>query len=135
MAALRSLTDDLPSYDGGIVSRSAHARLLARLVRAGGRRAVLPGTAPTAAQLERHATRFGPEQVAETAAEYGVSVAITRAKAAPRRARGLSLRQRVAGYLKAGHDMDVIAELENLTPGRARTLVNEALAAQAKENA
>jgi hypothetical protein len=89
---------------------------------------------PTAAALERHARRFGPDQVPETAAEYGVSVAITRAKAAPRKARGASLPQRVAGYLRAGHDVDVIAELENLTPARAKRLVTEALARIAKED-
>lgn len=38
------------------------------------------GTAPTAAGLERHARKFGPAQVAETAAEYGVSVMVERAK-------------------------------------------------------
>lgn len=133
MAALRSLTArDLPAYDGDIVSAEAHHRWLAAVCRKASR-AILPGPRPTAAGLERHAARYGPEQVPEVAAEYGLSVAITRAKAQPKRTRGTSLKQRVATYLRDGHDLDVIAELEDLTPGRARTLVNAALAAQAKE--
>ena len=121
----------LPGYDGGHVSQVAHSRFLARVCRAR-RRSLLPGAAPTAAALEKHAARFGPEQVPETASEYGISIAITRAKAKPRRARGASLAQRVAGYLKQGHGVDVIAELENLSPSRARTVVNVALAKEAK---
>jgi hypothetical protein len=127
------IAGDLPAYDGDIVSAEAHRRWLAAVCRKASR-ALLPGPRPTAAGLEKHAQRFGPEQVAEVAAEYGVSVAITRAKAGPKRARGTSLKQRVAAYLAQGHGVDVIAELEDLTPGRARTLVNAALAAQAKES-
>lgn len=94
---------------------------------------VMPGAAPTAARLERHAARFGPEQVAETAAEYGVSVAITRPRAAPRRIRGASLKQRVAAYLTQGHTPEVIAEMEKLSPRRTRDLINQAMAANVKE--
>lgn len=104
------------------------------LTRVPPRRAILPGERPTAAGLERHARKFGPEQVAETAAEYGLSVAIERPKARPKRGGGPTLRERVAGYLKAGHGADVIAELENLSPARAKRLITEALAAVAKED-
>lgn len=99
--------------------------LTLRLLRAGKRgRTLLPGDKPTAAALEKHATRFGPEQVAETAAEYGVSIAITRPKAT-RRVSGPSLKARVAGYVKDGYSVEVIAELEDLSPSRARRLVAE----------
>lgn len=116
---------ELPAYDGGPVSRAAHARFLARIVRRGRGRSLLPGPAPTAAELEKHAARFGPEQVAETAAEYGISIAITRPKATRRGGGGPTLKQRVAGYVADGHTADVIAELEDLSPSRARRLVQE----------
>jgi hypothetical protein len=80
---------------------------------------------PTAAALERHARRFGPDQVGETAAEYGVSVAITRPKA-QRRIRGMSLKERIKGYVARDLSADDIAELEDLTPARAQRLIEEA---------
>lgn len=85
---------------------------------------LLPGPRPTAAGLEKHATRFGPEQVAETAAEYGLSVAIERAKA-PRKVSGPSLRTRVATLVADGYGVEQIAEIEDLSPARARRLVEE----------
>jgi hypothetical protein len=94
------------------------------LLRVPPRRALLPGPRPTAAGLERHARKYGPEQVAETAAEYGVSIAIERPKR-ERKSRGPSLRTRVKQYVAQGYGPDVIAEMENLTPGRARRLVKE----------
>ena len=124
---------ELPAYDGGHKARAAHSRFLARIARGGVRgRSLLPGTRPPAAGLEKHAKRFGPEQVAETASEFGLAVAVERPRAKPRRGRGPSLKDRVAGYLQAGHGVDVIAEIENLSPSRARKLVNEALAKEAK---
>jgi Zn-dependent alcohol dehydrogenase len=44
------------------------------------RRRSTRGPVPSAAGLEKHARKFGPAQVAETAAEYGVSVMVERAK-------------------------------------------------------
>lgn len=44
------------------------------------------GTRPTVAGLERHAVKFGPAQVAETAAEYGLTVSLAGA-VEPRRPR------------------------------------------------
>lgn len=42
---------------------------------------------PTAAGLEKHALRFGPSQVAETAAEYGLQVDVAGAVEPKRRRR------------------------------------------------
>jgi hypothetical protein len=95
-----------------------------RLLRVPPRRTLLPGSRPTAAALEKHAARFGPDQVTETAAEYGLSVVIQRAKA-PRRASRPSLKTRVRALLADGHGVDVIAEIEDLSPARARRLVEE----------
>lgn len=80
--------------------------------------------APTKAELERHAKRFGPEGVLETAEELGVDVAVER----PRRKRGArrpTLNARVAELLTQGHGVDVIAEIENLSPSRARRIIKE----------
>jgi hypothetical protein len=114
----------LPAYDGGHVSRAAHSRFLARLVRTRRKTGLLLEPRPTAVGLERHAARFGPEQVAETAAEYGIAVAVERPVAA-RKVKGPTLRQRVADYVAGGHSADVIAELEDISPNRARQLVQE----------
>jgi hypothetical protein len=85
------------------------------------------GPTPTRAALEKHAARFGPDQVAETAAELGVDVEVA-PRARTRRPTGPTLRQRVATLVAAGHGAAVVAEAENLSPARARELV-----AQAKE--
>jgi hypothetical protein len=80
--------------------------------------------APTVASLERHAKRFGPSQVAETAAEWGLSVSLE--KAPPKSsASGPPLKTRVATLLDAGHSVETIAEIEDLSPARARRLVEE----------
>lgn len=79
---------------------------------------------PTAAGLERHARRFGPAQVAETASQYGLAVAIERPKAA-KRVSGPSLKTRVREHVEAGRSVELIAELEDLSPSRARRLVRE----------
>jgi hypothetical protein len=84
-----------------------------------------PSAVPTAAQLERHARRFGPEGIEELAAELGVRVKVERPRVTRTRAKGPTLKERVRGYLEAGHSVDVIAELENLSPSRARRLVEE----------
>lgn len=86
-------------------------------------RSLLLEPRPTAAGLERHARRFGPAQVPETAAQYGLTVAVERERAVRRG--GPTLRQRVAEYVRDGHSAEVIAELEDLSPGRARRLVEE----------
>lgn len=96
----------------------------ARLLRVP-RSVLMPGPRPTVAGLERHARKFGPAMVAETAADYGLSVAVERPKAR-RRGGGPSLKTRVAGYLKEGYSPEVIAELEDISPSRARRLVEEA---------
>lgn len=73
------MSEALPAYDGSGEARQAHGRFLARLVRRRGPSRLLEPR-PTAAGIERHAMKFGAEQVAETAAEYGLSVAIVDAK-------------------------------------------------------
>lgn len=83
----------------------------------------VPTRRPTAAELERHAKRFGPEGVAEMADELGVDVTVERPRR--KRSRGPSLKQRVAGHVANGHGVDVIAELEDLSPARARRLIEE----------
>lgn len=85
---------------------------------------LLPGPAPTAAGLEKHARKYGPAQVAETAAEFGVSVAVEREKkqSTPR---GPSLKTRVRQHVANGLGVELIAELEDLSPSRARRLVEE----------
>lgn len=94
------------------------------LLRVPARTATMPGPKPTAAALERHAQRFGPEQVAETATQYGLSVAIERPKAR-RKAGGPGLKARVATLVADGYGVDAIAEIEDLSPSRARRLVEE----------
>lgn len=79
---------------------------------------------PTAAQLERHAKRFGPEGIEATAKELGVEVKVER-PARKRGARGLTLKERVAQHVANGHGVDVVAELENLSPSRARRIIEE----------
>lgn len=64
-----------PPYDGSDKARKAHARLLASIE--AGRAPLLSGPPPTASQLEKHAARFGKDQVAETAAEVGAEVDLT----------------------------------------------------------
>lgn len=85
---------------------------------------LLPGPRPTAAQLERHAARFGPAMVAETAAELGIEVVVERERK-PRKASGPSLRTRVAQLVADGYSVEAIAEIEDLSPSRARRLVGE----------
>lgn len=85
---------------------------------------LLPGPAPTAAGLNRHAERFGPGMVAETADQYGIVVKVERASKTTS-SRGPSLKTRVAGHVGAGLSAELIAELENLSPGRARRLIDE----------
>lgn len=84
-----------------------------------------PSAMPTAAELERHAQKYGPEGVAELAAEIGVRVNVKKPTAKKRSTKGPTLNERVAEYIEAGHSVDVIAELENLSPSRARRLVAE----------
>ena len=109
-------------YDGCSHCQHRQARLLARLCVSP--RTVVVGERPTTAGLEKHARRFGRAFVAETAAELGI--AVTLAPPEPRRrTRGPSLKQRVARLLAGGHDVEAIAEVENLTPSRARRLVEE----------
>lgn len=117
MSAARAL----PPYDGGCVSRMAHSRFLTRLCRTAGSRA---WPRPTTAQLERHARRFGPEQVAETAAEHGLVVTVERSVRASVSG-GPTIRQRVARLVEEGHDVNAVAEIEDLSPARARRLVEE----------
>ena len=88
-----------------------------------GRRA--QGPWPTAAELERHARRFGPEGVEELANELGVRIKVERPKVTRTRAKGPTLKQRVAEHLAEGRGVELIAELENLSPSRARRLVEE----------
>lgn len=84
----------------------------------------IPASAPTAASLEKHARRFGREQVAETAAELGIEVEVeTPTRRA--RAKGPTLKERVRVYLMAGHGVETIAELEKMTPARARKIIEE----------
>jgi len=93
----------------------------------------LPGaTAPTAAALERHARKFGRAQVAETAAEFGLTVNLGDAKVMePRAKRGKrrgNVPKQVAELLERGTSVEGIAEALDLSPSRARRLVNDALA-------
>lgn len=83
------------------------------------------GRTITAAQLERHAKRFGPALVQETAAELGVTVNVEGAKAKGKARSATTLKERVAGHVAAGRSVELIAELENLSPSRARRIVQE----------
>lgn len=93
----------------------------------------LPGaTAPTAAALERHAAKFGPAQVAETAVQFGLVVDLKDARPDPHRAkrgkRRGNVQKQVAELLERGTSVEGIAEALDLSPSRARRLVNDALA-------
>lgn len=72
------------AYDGCPACQDAQARRLARI-------ADEPDDAkkPTAEALEKHAARFGPEGVVETALEHGLTVDVSGAKTPtrPRRRR------------------------------------------------
>lgn len=112
------------SYDGCELCQHEAAQRLARMARAGVV-VILRGTdRPTAAALEKHAKKYGPAQVPETAAELGLGVTVEPAKPKARTRRP-SLKKRVARLLAEGHSVEAIAEVENLTPGRARRLVEE----------
>jgi hypothetical protein len=91
---------------------------------------------PTVAALEKHAARFGAEGVAEVAAEHGLVVNLKGAAAVERRVkrgrRRGSLPKQVAELIGRGASVDSIAETLDLSPSRARRLVNEALAKEAK---
>ena len=78
---------------------------------------------PTRAGLERHAKRYGPELVPETAAEYGITVSVERPRRKPPRRLGPTRKERVAAYVESGYSVELIAELERIAPGRARRLV------------
>lgn len=98
----------------------------------------LPGaTKPTATALERHARRFGPEQVGEVAADHGLTVNLAGAATIERRVkrgrRRGSLPTQVAELLGRGASVDSIAETLDLSPSRARRLVNDAMAKAVKE--
>lgn len=69
-------------YDGCEECQEEQARLLA----APPKKSKAKTKAPTAEDLERHAARFGPEGVAETAEAYGLTVDLSEAKP-PRRPR------------------------------------------------
>lgn len=81
--------------------------------------------APTTAELERHARRFGPEGVAELARQLGVDVRVERPASTRKRAKGPTLKQRVAAHVAEGRGVELIAEIENLSPSRARRLIEE----------
>lgn len=112
------------TYDSCPACQHGHGRRVMRLARPTRKPGLRVGPRPTGAALERHAAKYGPEQVAETAAEWGLAVAISRPKAR-RASRGPSLKTRVARLVAEGHGVDTIAEIENLSPTRARALVKE----------
>lgn len=102
------------------------AELLRRLAQERGHRVTVPaGMMPTAAELERHARRFGPEGVEELASELGVKVKLERPKVTRKRAKGPTLKERVAAHVAEGRGVELIAELENLSPSRARRIIEE----------
>ncbi len=81
---------------------------------------------PTRAQLLRHAEKYGWEGVEEVALEYGISGVVAPRVKRSRSTRGPSLKKRVAGYLARGMSVEAIAEAENLSPSRARRVVEAA---------
>jgi hypothetical protein len=88
-------------------------------------RALLAGCPPpTVAGLERHARRFGPARVPETAAQLGLTASAER-EPPVRKVGRPPLRQRDKALVDAGHGVVVIAEIDDLTPCRARRFVKE----------
>lgn len=100
----------------------------------------VPGlTKPTRAALEKHAAsryadpkRVGEDNAKKTieavlrvAAECGITVSVEKIKSTKVNSRGPSLKDRIREHLSEGHDIDFIAEMENITPSRARRLVAE----------
>lgn len=87
------------------------------------RREVAGASTPTARSLKRHGERYGWEGVAEIAAEYGISLMIPKPeKDETKPKRGPSLKKRIQEYLERELSWTAIAELENLSPRRAREL-------------
>ena len=93
------------------------------------RRVDLPGACPpTAAALERHARKFGPAGVAEVAAEFGLTVDLGNARRIerrPTRRRSTGQRDRIADLVARGASVESIAEVEDLSPSRARRLIED----------
>jgi hypothetical protein len=83
------------------------------------------GRTVTKAELERHARKFGPALVQETADELGVKVNVDETPTRRRRTKGPTLKERVAAHVAEGRGVELIAELENLSPSRARRIVQE----------
>lgn len=120
-------------------------RRFARALRVpGGTRLATPGEKPvTAAALEAHVARYTGDKVPAEAARSTIAAALAVAAehgltlniAKPpreRKSRGPSLRKRVAQLVADGYDAEQVAEIEDLTPHRARDLVRQAQAKAAK---
>lgn len=82
---------------------------------------------PTAEQLHRHAERFGPELVKETAKELGVDLRLRKVEPKPKRQRrtGPSLREQVAELHGRGMMPAAIADVCNISDRRAAELIRE----------
>lgn len=98
----------------------------------------LPGAdVPNAKALERHARKFGAEGVAEVAAECDLVVdlagAVTIERKVKRGRKRGSLPKQVGELLARGATVESIAETLDLSPSRARRLVNEALVKNAAD--
>ena len=89
---------------------------------------VLDAPEVTRVKLLRHAARHGWDQVVETAAEHGIYLTPPpKERATSKRAKGPTLKERIAEMLERKPDtkVETIAEVENLSPSRARRLVAE----------
>jgi hypothetical protein len=100
----------------------------------------VPGlTTPTRASLEKHVARFAdPKKVGEenakktieavmaVANDHGITLSVKPIKSVKQISlRRPPLKDRIREHLAEGHSIDYIAEMEDLSPSRARRLVAE----------
>ena len=87
----------------------------------------IPTLRPTPEQLHRHAERFGPESVQETADMYGIDLSIRKRTGQPKRRRRTSeeLRRDVAELRGRGMVPLAIADTLNVSDRRVSEILRE----------
>lgn len=91
----------------------------------------VPGTTkPTAKALKKHGEKFGWNGVAEVGSAYGIDIKVPKGaemvkEKKKRKVSTKEIKQRIRTYLEEERSLDYIAEIESISPSRARKLVRE----------